>query len=540
MSISQAAAQHIRAAIYVRVSTADQVDNTSLDEQRRVCRAAIEVRDGWDFVEEYADEGRSGTDSERPAWRRMLADVKAGKVNAVVVAKLDRFARKAGDAIVETDRFEELGATLVVVKENIDMTSAHGRMMRTMMAGFAELERETIVARTVNGQRAKAAAGGWPGGEPSFGWKQEGYKRDARPVPDDREREVIRTALNLFVKRRFTTGQVADHLNTAGLHPRRSSRWEYQTVRQTFTNPTLHTGAYLWGAADGRANLKGAHHTRLDRDGNPKYGDPVEIQMGNPPLTRGEFDAIQRALAKRSRPSTLTPSKSQLLTGRLFGDCGEHYNGVTLTAKTYDVYRCSGRRHKGVGYTGKCDCPQVRTGLVDDRVWAEVVTLLGDPAKLESMARLWLEVPEDSDLSDATPIVAGLDTQIGKLQRALDRAKDDYYLADDPASHQVRIDRYRTELSALAERRAGYAALQADATAKAERLTDLVRLAERAKGRLTTMAPTQRREVIEILGVRVQMANMTPSGPESITISGQIDPRLFQDSENTNVGGPAS
>lgn len=84
-----------------------------------------------------------------------------------------------------------MGVDLVVVKEQIDMSTPAGRDMRTMLAGFAEFERDTIVARTAAGQRAKGRAGGWAGSKPPFGWRLDGLKKDAQPVPDEREREVL-------------------------------------------------------------------------------------------------------------------------------------------------------------------------------------------------------------------------------------------------------------------------------------------------------------------------------------------------------------
>jgi DNA invertase Pin-like site-specific DNA recombinase len=521
-------ARVVRAATYVRVSTADQIDNTSLDDQRKLCRAAIDIKDGWEFVREYADEGRSGTDSERPAWRQMLSDVHSGKIDAVVVAKLDRFARKAADAIRETDRLAELGAVLVVVKEQIDLSTPAGKAMRTMLAGFAEFERDTIVGRTVAGQRAKASAGGWPGGKPSFGWRLEGLKRDAHAVVDEREREVIRTAYTLFVKQRMTTGQVAERLNELGLLPRFTTGWQYQTVRQTFTNPTLWTGVMTWGSTQSISTRKGAHKTRMNRDGTPKYGASVEVDMGEPPLTRQEWLALQRAINRKAVGHSVTPAAQQMLTGRVFGECGKHYNGVTLTARNSASYRCSGRRHRANGGSEKCTCSEVRAELIDGPVWREIAALLGDPARLEAMAKKWLELPADSDLSDDGSMIAALQRQAAKIERALSRAMDDMYLADDPADHHARVERFKGELADLRERLSAMAAVKAQRQESAQRLTDLARLAERATGRLADMPPTQRRDIIELLDVRVYIDAVRNGAPETIKISGSIDPRLFE------------
>lgn len=277
----------VRAAIYARVSTEDQVDGTSLGDQRKICRSLIDQR-GWTMVGEFVDEGVTGTKRQRPQWQAMLQEAQAGNLDAIVVSKLDRFGRNAGHAISEMDRFTELGVDFVSVKENIDLSTAHGRMMRTMLAGFAELERDTIIERTVQGQRSKAKEGRWPGGQPPLGWRLEGKGRTARPVPDEREREIVTKVYEWLALEGLSTGQASDRLNDTGRHPRHGSRWSYEAVRHQFTNPTLHTGVRVWGSPDGRTKGK---HTRVDRDGRPVYGDPIETQLPDPPLTGEQFDA---------------------------------------------------------------------------------------------------------------------------------------------------------------------------------------------------------------------------------------------------------
>ncbi|MFJ2354489.1 recombinase family protein [Frigoribacterium sp. NPDC087798] len=538
----------VRAAVYLRVSTADQVDNTSLAEQRAICEAAIMAHPGWTLGEVYADEGLSGTSDERPAWRRMLADAQTRKVDAVVVAKLDRFARNAGHAIAETDRLQSLGIPLLIVKEQIDMSTPQGRLMRTMLAGFAEMERDVIVARTVGGQRAKAMNGNWPGGKPPFGWKLEGTARNAHPVPDDRERHIVTVVYDLLVRKHLTAGQVADRLNDAGLLTRRAhesaekglpctTKWDPGVLRRTFANETMHSGVVVWGAAETGSMYKRSHHTKLDRHGKPLYGDPIEVQIGNPPLTKRQHAAIVREFARRSTRGHARPETRQMLATRLRGECGAVYYGVSIAGKDYDVYRCSGRKHiKG---QDKCSCVQVQVQDLDARVWSQVEALLGDPARLEALARQWLEVPADATATGTAEAVSGVDTQIGRMERALARATREMLLADDPEPLRQASAALGRELAELRERKAAYALLLASESQKAQNLTDIVQLAERAKGRLRDMGREQRREIIEILGIEVQMAGVyTTSRPEYVHISGKFDARLFmRETGETENGG---
>nr|WP_017202463.1 recombinase family protein [Microbacterium barkeri] len=515
-----------RAAYYARVSTDLQVDNTSLPEQREICEAAIKVR-GWDLVGAYVDEGLSGTDANRPQWRQMLQDARDGKIDAIVVSKLDRFARKAADAIRETDRFAEMGVDLVLVKEQIDMSTPQGKMMRTVMAGFAEMERDTIVARTAAGQRAKGRAGGWAGSKPPFGWKLEGLKRDARPVPDDREREVLRAMYRLFVKERHSTAEVAERLNLMGMHPRHAVQWQYQTVRQTATNPSLWTGETEWGAAitgNYRASRK---VTKMNRDGTPTYGDTVKVPLGNPVFTRQEWQALQRAV---NRKASVTPSapQRQMLTGRLFGPCDmdKHYDGVTTKSRPNPYYVCSGRRYRSKEQP-RCSCSQIKGPAIDEPVWAEIAAMLADPERLERLARQWLEVDDDADLNDDAPMVAALRKQAATLERAIGRAKDLYLMADDPDEHRATVERLRGELSEVRERLDAFTAMQSVRGEQAQRITDVAALAERARGRLENASAAMRREVVELLDVRVIVSDVVQGRPQAITIHGVLDPSMF-------------
>ena len=528
----------IRAAIYARVSTEEQVDGTSLDEQIKACRKAAADR-GWEVVAEYIDAGISGTDRNRPRWRAMLAAAQEREVDAVVVLKLDRFARRAADILTETDRFIELGVGFVVVDQAIDLSTPAGRMMRTMLAGVAEMERDLIVGRTVPGQRAKAKNGGRPGGAPPFGWTIAGEGKSTYLVPNQEERAVLAEAVRCLLRRRMNPQEIADHLNATGMRPRKAARWNPDVLRRMLTNPTLYTGKSWWGATASGTFYKRSHHTRLDRDGNPVHGAAIEITLPEPPLTRDQHRAILKAIERLSTRGKSAEARTQMLSTRLVGACGKHYIGVTLSDKPYDVYRCSGRKH--INGPEKCDCKQVRADALDARVWAEVVGLLGSPERLESMARLWLEVPEDADLDDVTPVIARLDKEIASTRRALERAREAQYKADDPEEQETWIQKFRAELADLTDRRAGYVAMQEATVAKAERLSDLALLAARASGRLETLPDSARREIVEILDIRVTMIGEVVmrlpervSEPEGIRINGRIDPRLFGDGEADN------
>ncbi|WP_447943422.1 recombinase zinc beta ribbon domain-containing protein [Microbacterium aurum] len=235
---------------------------------------------------------------------------------------------------------------------------------------------------------------------------------------------------------------------------------------------------------------------------------------------------MRRALARREQ-SNPAAARSQMLTMRVVGACGMPYYGVSLKDKPFDTYRCTGNRHG----RDKCGCKQVQVQDLDERVWSVVSEFLSDPKRLEAAARAWLELPDESDEGSAE-VVAGIDKRIKELERGQANAARELLLSDTPDLLRAALADIGRELATLKERRAGYEAFRAQATAKAQQISDLAALANRARHNLAAMPPEARREVCEILGIRVQLSGGIVSGkdrvarPEGLVVTGSIDPRL--------------
>ena len=153
----------VRAAIYVRVSTDDQAEHgTSLDDQVRRCEAYC-VAHGWDVVAVYREQGVSGTQASRPQPDRLLHSARDGELDAIVVAKLDRWGPSMWHLTAALGDLDDLGVRFASVAEAIDSSTASGRLLRNVLGAIAEFEREAIVERTSAGLRAVARDGWWPG-----------------------------------------------------------------------------------------------------------------------------------------------------------------------------------------------------------------------------------------------------------------------------------------------------------------------------------------------------------------------------------------
>src|SRR3989475_2717906 len=143
-----------RAALYCRVSTSDQTCDNQLRDLREYCRAR-----GWTDVREFIDTGISGTKERRPALDKMMVEVKARRVDVVVVAAFDRFGRSVRHLVEALELFGHLHCGFVSLREQIDLESPLGTAIFTIIAAIAQLERSLIVERVKAGLRRARAEG---------------------------------------------------------------------------------------------------------------------------------------------------------------------------------------------------------------------------------------------------------------------------------------------------------------------------------------------------------------------------------------------
>ncbi len=139
-------------AIYARVSTSDQ----TCENQLRELRAHAQQR-GWEIVEEYVDTGFSGAKESRPALDRLMKSAWAGKFQALLVWRFDRFARSTKHLVTALETFRSLGISFTSLQEQIDTATPLGQAMFTIISAMAQLERDVIRDRVIAGlKRAKA------------------------------------------------------------------------------------------------------------------------------------------------------------------------------------------------------------------------------------------------------------------------------------------------------------------------------------------------------------------------------------------------
>ena len=184
----------IRCAIYTRKSSEEglEQDFNSLDAQREACEAFIlsQKHAGWLALPDmYDDGGISGATMERPALKRLLSDIKAGRIDTVMVYKIDRLTRSLGDFAKIVEVFDTGGVSFVSVTQQFNTTTSMGRLTLNMLLSFAQFEREVTGERIRDKIAASKRKGMWMGGLPPLGYDVD----DKKLVVNAPEAETLRT-----------------------------------------------------------------------------------------------------------------------------------------------------------------------------------------------------------------------------------------------------------------------------------------------------------------------------------------------------------
>jgi DNA invertase Pin-like site-specific DNA recombinase len=199
--MKKAIVRKFRCAVYTRKSSEEGLDMefNSLDAQRESCEAyvASQKPEGWVLVpDRYDDGGFSGGTLERPALQRLLADIEAGRVDVIVVYKIDRLSRSLMDFSKRVEVFDRKGVTFVSVTQSFNTTTSMGRLTLNILLSFAQFEREVIGERIRDKVAASRKKGIWMGG-----WAPLGYDiKDRKLVVNEIEAVLVRQIFERFVR----------------------------------------------------------------------------------------------------------------------------------------------------------------------------------------------------------------------------------------------------------------------------------------------------------------------------------------------------
>ncbi|MGE3160061.1 MAG: recombinase family protein [Xanthobacteraceae bacterium] len=299
--------KQVRCAIYTRVSTDQglEQDFNSLDAQQDASQAYIrsQQHSGWTVVRsKYDDGGFSGGNTDRPALQRLLEDVRAGKVNVIVVYKVDRLTRSLADFAKLVELFDKYNVSFVSVTQQFNTTTSMGRLTLNVLLSFAQFEREVTSERIRDKISASKRKGLWVGGMAPLGYDT----KDRKITVNENEANRVRSIFQGYLK-------------LGSLHPLMADLRKRGIVTKV---RLLKTGQTVGGIPFTRGSLG---YLLRNRFYIGEVAFKGETLSGEQPaiLDRELFDAVQAKLNEQVSNYKVSRTKSEaLLLGRIFDDRG--------------------------------------------------------------------------------------------------------------------------------------------------------------------------------------------------------------------------
>lgn len=325
----------LRCAVYTRKSTEHGLDQefNSLDAQREACESYIksQASQGWRALPaRYDDPAYSGGNLDRPALKRLLADIEAGKVDVVVVYKIDRLTRSLADFAKLVETFDARSISFVAVTQQFNTTTSMGRLTLNVLLSFAQFERELASERVKDKIAASRKKGKWTGGTVPLGYEI----KDRKLAINKAEVQTVRTIFKLYLQTGSLNKLIPELDKRKIVTKRRNTEIKKYQGGIPFTYGPL---AYL---LKNRIYLGEIHH-----GGKWFKGEHPPI------LDRTTFNRVQDQLKSNTvnRPKSLSANDAPL-TGKLFDDRGNRM-GPSFTRKNGVRYRfyistaLRGRKH---------------------------------------------------------------------------------------------------------------------------------------------------------------------------------------------------
>jgi len=321
-----------RAALYLRVSTAGQVEREiPMAGQESSCREFAE-RHGWEVVQVYRDEGISGRTDQRPGFQAMVLGAKRREFNVLVVWEVSRLSRRAEHTLGYVAKLvHDYKVSVRAVTQDFILDNPVGQLILGVMASVAAFESDMIGERTRRGMRKSAQMGRRPGGTAPFGFRSE----DARLVIRDDEAAVIRQVWRWRTEEHLTLAAIADRLNETGCRTRRGKLWAGPSIHQTICNPAVQ-GRTVTRFYDGEETEEIAQ-----ADTHPPILFPAEWARLGWKLAKADFNRVRRGAMNGAQPAS--HRSTHLLTGLLFYEA----TGAPLVAR--GSTSATGRTHHYYG-----------------------------------------------------------------------------------------------------------------------------------------------------------------------------------------------
>lgn len=423
-----------KVAAYARVSTDSDEQFTSYEAQIDYYTQYIKVRDDWEFVQVYTDEGITGTSTKhREGFKQMVADALEGKIDLIVTKSVSRFARNTVDSLTTIRQLKDKGVECFFEKENIWTFDGKGELLITIMSSLAQEESRSISENCTWGQRKRMADGRVSVPFDHF----LGYERgeNGELVINEEQAKTVRLIYDLFLQG-LTPHTIANRLTAMGiLTPRRKAKWNQGTVRSILTNEKYKGDALMQKCytADFLTKKQVPNNGVL-----PQYYVEGDHEAIIPPET---FELVQQEMLRRNNRDNRYSGVDIFASRIVCGECGSYYGAkVWHSNSKYRriIYRCNHKYHDGK----TCSTPNLTEDESKSSFVAAVNKLIANKgeviANLEAMSQTLFgtEVLECA----REKLSAEMDLLQNMIQAAI---AENAHIALDQAAYQKRFDKMR-------------------------------------------------------------------------------------------------
>lgn len=444
----------MKVGIYCRVSSEEQQERGTIENQIEFATKYCDLHN-LDIVEWYKDDGITGTIplEIRPAGVRILDDAKANRFDLLLIYRLDRLGRSARIILNAVYELEQYGVKIRSMTEPFDTGDPNGRFLLTILAGVADLERETILERMWYGANRAARAGKWLGGIVPYGYHlAEGYleiSRDPLPGTDLSEADVVSLIFRLIVENKYSTIRIADYLNALRIPTSytKDNRLVKQGKRKVKT-------AGVWRPGRIRSIIVNTTYKGLHLYGKRSQKNRELISREVPAIVSEDiWEKAQLVLRENQLEAFKNCKQQYLLRGKIVcGKCGLTYHGVSYNGpqrKPKAYYVCGGKTAYRGPLQGKCTSKNVPKEWIEDLVWKTCTGFINNPGEAldELAANMEEKKSHNANLKTEIEMVskAAGEMEVEK-QSILDLYRKRIINAHDVELQLQKIDRERTAI----------------------------------------------------------------------------------------------
>lgn len=408
----------LRVTFYARVSTDQDEQINSLENQVQYYTELIQSKPNWRFVPGYVDEGISGgSTKKRDNFNRMIRDAKAGMFDFIITKEISRFSRSTLDSIKYTQELLDYNVGVFFQNDNINTLDTDSEFRLVIMAGVAQDEIRKLSERLKFGFRQAIKNGHVLGNDKLYGYD----KKDCVLTANEEEAEIIRIIFDLYGNQRLGTRTISKRLMELGYTSREGNAFNTLTIRHILENPK-YKGWYC-GNKSQSVDYRTKRNILLDESEWVTYPDPsIPAIVSEELWNRANILYKRRREEMKSHSSGISFHNRYPYSAKIY--CEEHgttfHRQVIQTKKgQQEVWQCKVYRSHG---RAACSAPQIRSSDLDVILSDIFKELVRDKEKIiESLVTVLTNIPKEVDYGK---LRCQVENEMDDLERKKNRLLD--------------------------------------------------------------------------------------------------------------------